>query len=288
MLSKTNRIQKPIITSSSCQCHPIPFHNILSIRPITLQFAVPRIISKLALVDRVQRRATQPIRRLIDRRPQLIYRAAHIAVQPRQNIRCLLQTRLEPETDCIVALQEILRVEHTAREHGRVEASECVGRARVAAHGKELRVLERHDIRVYRQIRNRIVINQVSLVPVIRDLLLAYIVLEVGISARDTIEALECLAVEQALGVLGGFVAHEAINEGPGGGGSDYAGEGRIEEVGILGDGFLETSGAVVGEDTEVDGVAVGLAEFVEVGELGELEFVVIPTVHMLGLDFIW
>ena len=78
--------------------------------------------------------------------------------------------------------------------------------------------------------------------------------------------------------MLGGLVAHEAVDEGPGGRGGDDAAEGRVEEVRVVGDGLVETCVAVLREDVEVDAVAVGLAEFVEGGELGELDEVVVAA----------
>ena len=45
--------------------------------------------------------------------------------------------------------------------------------------------------------------------------------------------------------------------------------EGGIEEVGVIADGLLEAGYAVVGEDIEVDAVAILLAELVEGCELG-------------------
>ena len=70
----------------------------------------------------------------------------------------------------------------------------------------------------------------------------------------------------------GGFVGHEAVDEGVGGGLDLVTAEGRVEEVGVVGYGLLEACVAVVGQDLEVDTVAVLLAELVEGGELGELD----------------
>lgn len=71
--------------------------------------------------------------------------------------------------------------------------------------------------------------------------------------------------------MLGGFVGHEAVDEGPGCWGGDDTAEGGVEEVWVFGDGSLEAGCAVVGEDVEVDGVTILLTDFVEGGELGEL-----------------
>lgn len=150
-------------------------------------------------------------------------------------------------------------------------------------------MLESHGIGVDAEVGDGVVVHQIALVPIIRDLLVALRVREIRVVARDGVEGLEGLAVEEALGVLGGFVGHEAVDEGPGCGLGDDAGEGRVEEVWVVGDGFLEAGGAVLGQDAEVDGVAVLLAEFVQGGELGDLDFVVVAAVGVceffVGLD---
>ncbi len=86
--------------------------------------------------------------------------------------------------------------------------------------------------------------------------------------------------VEDALGVFGGFVAHEAVNEGEGGLGDEYAGEGPVEEVGVLRDRLLVTGFAELEEYVKVVvcSCCVGL-EIVEFRELRHLVQVVIAAV---------
>lgn len=43
-------------------------------------------------------------------------------------------------------------------------------------------------------------------------------VLEVGIVTGDRVESLQNVACEKSLGVLGRFISHESVNEGPSGG----------------------------------------------------------------------
>lgn len=138
-------------------------------------------------------------------------------------------------------------------------------------------MLERHGQGVEGEVGDRVVVHQIALVPVIRELLVAGRVDEViGRVARDAVEGFEDVACEEALGVFRGFVGHEAVDEGPGRGLGDHAGEGGVEEVGVVVDGLGEAGVAVGGQDVEVDGVAVLLAEGVEFLELGELEEVVV------------
>lgn len=48
------------------------------------------------------------------------------------------------------------------------------------------------------------------------------------------------------------MVGHEAVDEGVGGLGDGDAGEGAVEEVGVLGDGVFVSSGSEFAEDVEV------------------------------------
>ena len=138
-------------------------------------------------------------------------------------------------------------------------------------------MLERHGVGVGGEVGDRVVVHVVALVPVVRDGFVAGGVDEVvGGVPRDAVEGFEDVAGEQALRVFCGLVGHEAVDEGPGGGLGDDAGEGGVEEVGVVVDGLGEAGVAVGGQDVEVDGVAVLLAEAVEFLELGELEEVVV------------
>ena len=103
-------------------------------------------------------------------------------------------------------------------------------------------------------------------------------ILEVRVVARDGVEGFQDIAREQTLRVLLGFVGHEAVDEGPGCRARDDAGEGGVEEVGVVVDGVLEAGVAVFGEAGAGDGVAVLLAELVEGFELRDLDEVVVAA----------
>lgn len=145
-------------------------------------------------------------------------------------------------------------------------------------------MLERHDAGVDGKVGDGVEVHQVTLVPVIRDALMAGRVFEVRIISADGVEGFEYVAGEKTFGVLFGLVGHEAVDEGPGGGGGGDAAEGGVEEVGVVVDGFLEAGGAVVGQDVEVDGVGVLLAEFVEGFELGHLEEEVVAAEDVVSI----
>lgn len=248
-----------------------------SIRPLTAQLRIPRILGELILTDLRQLLAPQPTLRLGNRRPQLIQRGRDIRVELTQEIGGFLQAGLEAEAEGIIALQQLIRAVDARGQVLDVEADETVAGARVAAHGEELRVLERHGEGVAGRVGDRVVVHQVALVPVVRDLLVPGGVDEVvGRVARHAVEGFEDVAREQTLGVFLGFVGHEAVDEGPGCGLGDHAGERGVEEVRVVVDGLGEAGAAVFGQDVEVDGVAVLLAEVVELLELGELEEVVV------------
>ena len=113
-------------------------------------------------------------------------------------------------------------------------------------------------------------------------------VLKVWIRACDGVEGFEHFAREEAFWVFGGFVGHEAVDEGPSGRRGDDAAERGVEEIWILGDGILEASRAVFCEDFEINAVAVLLAEFVEICELGQLEEIVVAACDwsiVVGID---
>ena len=142
-------------------------------------------------------------------------------------------------------------------------------------------MLGAHGAGVARQVGDRVGVGRVAFVPVVGEGFVAGGVLEGGGGvAGDGVEGFEDGAGEEAFGVFGGFVGHEAIDEGPGGWGGDDAAEGGVEEVGVVANGLVETSGALVGEDCEVDAVAVLLTEFVQGGKLRDLDQVVITAVE--------
>lgn len=112
-------------------------------------------------------------------------------------------------------------------------------------------------------------------VPIVWDLLLAFVIDEGAGLAGNTVEGFEDVAGEVAFGIGGGFVGHEAVDECVCCGLHQYSREGSVEEVGVLVDGLLEALGSERGESGEI--VAVG-AEWlgVHVLKLGQDDFVVV------------
>lgn len=86
--------------------------------------------------------------------------------------------------------------------------------ASVAADGQELGVLKRHLGKIDLEVRDGVLVDDVALVPVVWDALVAGSVLEVAIVSCDGEELLEHLAIELALRVFGGLVRHEAVDKG--------------------------------------------------------------------------
>ena len=126
-------------TSSSRQ------YSVLSISPLRGKLCVSRIRSKaaleLALIDRIQLRAAQRSRRLVDRCSQGIRRRVIVRVQPRKNVRRLHERKLEGKAKGIVALQEVRGSVNATSEILRIDTGEAVGLTRVAANAEEFWML---------------------------------------------------------------------------------------------------------------------------------------------------
>lgn len=99
------------------------------------------------------------------------------------------------------------------------------------------------------KVRDGILIADRTLVPVIRDAFISRGPGEAARVAGDGEEGFEDVLIEEAFRVFGRFVGHEAIDEGVGGGLHEDAGEGSVEEVGVVGNGLVEAGGAEVGQD---------------------------------------
>ena len=145
-------------------------------------------------------------------------------------------------------------------------------------------MLYSHVYQIYGEVGDGIIIDWVSLVPVVWERLMAWRVYEVGVVASDGVEGFEDVACEEAFGVFGGFVSHESVDEGPSGGRSYNAAKGCVEEVGVVADGVLKLGSAVVGEYLKVDAVAVLLTKFIQCGKSRDLKQVVVTAVSGLSL----
>lgn len=94
-----------------------------------------------------------------------------------------------------------------------------------------------------RTVCHGVFVGGVALVPVVGDALVAGGVDEVVIGAGDGHEGLEDGLVEDAFGGFGGFVGHEAVDEGEGGLGDFDAGEGKVWIVSVVGVMGVDGSG---------------------------------------------
>lgn len=131
---------------------------------------------------------------------------------------------------------ECLGVVYPTGEIGNVDTGKRVGFAGVAADAEDLRELGGVVENVGVEVRDGVLVADGALVPVVRDLFVAWVVSKASGFAGDGEKALEHFLVEDALGVFGGLVAHEAVDEGEGGLGDEDAGERAVEEVGVLRD----------------------------------------------------
>lgn len=73
-----------------------------------------------------------------------------------------------------------------------------------------------------------------------------------GRVAGDSEEGFQHVLVQNSLEVLGGLVAHEAVDEGEGRLGDEDAGEGAVEEVGVFRDRLLESVAPVLEKDIKI------------------------------------
>jgi hypothetical protein len=167
--------------------------------------------------------------------------------------------------------------------------------ASVAANGQELGVLECHLGEIDLEVRDGVLVDDVALVPVVGNTLVAGSVLEVAIRSRDREELLQHLAVELALRIFGRLVCHEAVDKGvrsrlhwagqlcsisrKARSLTQKTGEGTVEEVRVGVDALLEHDGTEIGECLQVV-VVLGLAEVVKPLEPRHDQFVVL-TVHI-------
>lgn len=110
---------------------------------------------------------------------------------------------------------------------------------------------------------------------------------EISVLAGDGEEGLEHFAVEQTLGVLGGLVRHEAVDESVCSRLYSYSGEDAVEEVRVVAYGLLEACCAEGGEKIEI--VAVGsLSKVVQCLELLDLHKVVVSTRTTRSVNLRW
>lgn len=170
-----------------------------------------------------------------------------------------------------------MEIVDTVRKIRDVNPGEGIDPAGVASGAEELGVLTRGRSDVCQVERDGVLVPESAAVPVIRDAFPAAPVGEVAGSPAHGVEGHQDAAVEDPLGMLGGSVGHEAVDEGVGCGPRDGADEGGVEEVGVRGDAVGDPSGA---EGGELGQVVVGVCRVLEVDQL--LELVQLEVVGLL------
>jgi len=114
-------------------------------------------------------------------------------------------------------------------------------------------VLQSCEVEISREEGDGVFVADGALVPVLWDAFVAWVVLKVAVVvAGDGEEGLENFFVEDALGVFGGFVGHEPVDEGVCCWLDCDAGERRAEEVGVGRFGLGDAFGAEVVKEVEV------------------------------------
>jgi len=218
-----------------------------------IRIRISRKLLELTHINLRQLRTTQTPNNARDLIIQHAQRLRDIGKQALQDIRRALLQGLVSETLQIIPLEQSLRVEDAAGEIADVDASKGVGGASIAADGEEFGVLSDVGQQVGLEEGDGVLVADGAAVPVFRDAFLPWVVDEgAGRVAGDGEEGFQHVLVQGSLGVLGGLVGHEAVDECVGRLGNDRAGEGAVEEVGVLGDRLLESVAPVLEEDVEI------------------------------------
>jgi hypothetical protein len=175
---------------------------------------VARVLVELVLVDVVQLRASKRVGDAVDLGADLVLGGVLVCEKAGEDVGELLNGELHGVTHEVVALEECRAVEDAAGEVSGLNSGECVNLSGVAADGQELGVLECHVGKVDLEVGDGVLVDKVTLVPVVWNTLVARGVLEVTVLAGDGEELLENFAVKLALRVFRGLVSHEAVDEG--------------------------------------------------------------------------
>jgi hypothetical protein len=191
---------------------------------------------------------------------------ALVCENAREDVGELLDGGLHCEASQIVRIQQTSAVENSVRQISNVNACKRVDlrnvsrccltgttnrttyRAGVATNAEELRVLRGHLEVVECEVRDGVLVENVTLVPVVRDALVAFIVTEMAVLTLHRKERLEHFAVQFALRVLLRLVRHEAVDKCKRSGLHQNTREGSVEEVGVGVDALLESDGTDIGE----------------------------------------
>lgn len=183
----------------------------------------------------------------------------------------------------VVSLQQIRSSVHAARDIPWINTHKAVHGAGVAADGDNVRILDSENRNIGYGFLCTIWVRGGATIPVQRNAFLACIVDVCVVRARDGEERLEDVASENAVLIVCAVVRHQIDDEVMGDGWNE-AGEGRLEEIGVVLDGEVVDSFVVVTEDIE----SVVLGAVVEVIEFGDFDCddVVVAQIG-IGLDLL-
>ena len=106
--------------------------------------------------------------------------------------------------------------------------------------GSQFWILQGCSVEIQSEIRDGVFVADGTFVPVVWDAFVAWGPGETSAVAGDGEEGFEDVLVEDAFGVFGGFVGHEAVDECVCGWLDCDAGKGSVEEVWVVGNGLVE------------------------------------------------
>jgi len=209
-------------------------------RVVVVRLGVARVYTELVLIDVVQLGASERVGLSIDNGAKLVLGSILVGENARDNVGSSLGGKLHSVAEEIVSLEKRASIVNASCEVRRVQTYEGVDSSGVAADADEFRVLACHLDCVEFEIRNGVVVKDVTRVPVVWNAFVTTVVDEVAVFSSDCEEGLEYLTIKPTRRVLFGFVGHEAVNERPRSRLGDHTSKRRIEEVGVGVETLLE------------------------------------------------
>lgn len=146
----------------------------------------------------------------------------------------LNQLGVEACTLGVVGVEEVLGGQNTTSQVAKVDAHVGVDTSSVATKTKRVRVGSVLDSDIRVGLRDVVWVAQSTAVPVVRNALVAWVPLEVGVLALNSKELLESLAVKVSARLLVGVVAHQVDDKEVGGWCDKHTREWSREEVRVL------------------------------------------------------
>lgn len=130
-------------------------------------------------------------------------------------VRSFVSSSYHGEAKQVIVLKQGSGVKYSSGKIGDVHSSERVNSASIASNTVEVKMLKDHLQVIGSQVCDRVWIIDIASVPVVRDAFMAPSVREVAIFARNSVEGLQDIPVEDTLRVLLGLVPHESVDETP-------------------------------------------------------------------------